>query len=83
MVPAVDAHWYHVSRFETVVVTDASQEGVRLRRRDPQAAKELLVRGLKSVNALRKAAPALQQQYRDALPAVTSREHWARLFGLS
>jgi galactofuranosylgalactofuranosylrhamnosyl-N-acetylglucosaminyl-diphospho-decaprenol beta-1,5/1,6-galactofuranosyltransferase len=82
-VQAVDAHWYHVSRFETVVVTDASQEGVRVRRRDPQAAKELLVRGLKSINSLRKNAPVLQQQYREALPSVTSRESWARLFGLN
>jgi galactofuranosylgalactofuranosylrhamnosyl-N-acetylglucosaminyl-diphospho-decaprenol beta-1,5/1,6-galactofuranosyltransferase len=83
MVPAVDAHWYHVSRFETVVVTDASQEGVRLRRRDPQAAKDLLRRGVRSINALRKNAPGLQQQYRESMPRVTSREHWAQLFGLS
>ena len=46
MVSATDAHWYHISRYETVVVTDASQEGVRVRRRDPQAARELLRRGI-------------------------------------
>jgi len=77
-----DAHWYHVSRFETVVVTDASQEGVRVRRRDPEAAKELLTRGLKAINQLRKAAPALQEQYRAAMPTISSRENWVRLFGL-
>lgn len=80
-IPAADAHWYHVARFETAVVTDASQEGVRIRRRDPEAARALLVRGLKTFNQLRKQAPALREQYRAALPDVTSREHWARLFG--
>ncbi|MGY1804698.1 glycosyltransferase [Blastococcus sp. SYSU D00922] len=80
-VAAGDAHWYHVARFETVVVTDASQEGVRIRRRDPEAAKTLLRRGAKAINDLRKNAPALREQYRAALPEVTSREHWGRLFG--
>jgi galactofuranosylgalactofuranosylrhamnosyl-N-acetylglucosaminyl-diphospho-decaprenol beta-1,5/1,6-galactofuranosyltransferase len=80
-VSASDAHWYHVSRFETVVVTDASQEGVRVRRRDPQAAKALLTRGLKAINLLRKNAPALREQYLAAMPTITSRENWARLFG--
>jgi galactofuranosylgalactofuranosylrhamnosyl-N-acetylglucosaminyl-diphospho-decaprenol beta-1,5/1,6-galactofuranosyltransferase len=80
-VSAGDAHWYHVARFDTVVVTDASQEGVRVRRRDPEAARALLVRGAKVFNQLRKQAPALRQQYRDAMPTVTSRENWGRLFG--
>jgi galactofuranosylgalactofuranosylrhamnosyl-N-acetylglucosaminyl-diphospho-decaprenol beta-1,5/1,6-galactofuranosyltransferase len=80
-ISATDAHWYHVSRFETAVVTDASQEGVRVRQRDPKAAKELLVRGAKVINALRKNAPELQEQYRAAAPTVTTRENWARLFG--
>lgn len=81
-IPAADAAWYHVSRFETAVVTDASQEGVRVRRRDPEAARHLMSRGLKAINQLRRRAPALRQQYRAALPDVSSREHWARLFGL-
>ena len=80
-VQAADAHWYHVAKYETVVVTDASQEGVRIRQRDPAAAKELLRRGVRAINALRRNAPALREQYRAALPEVTSREHWSRLFG--
>jgi len=80
-IPASDAHWYHVSRFETAVVSDASQEGVRIRRRDPQVAKALLTRGLKAISGLRKNAPALQEEYRTHMPVVTSRENWARLFG--
>jgi galactofuranosylgalactofuranosylrhamnosyl-N-acetylglucosaminyl-diphospho-decaprenol beta-1,5/1,6-galactofuranosyltransferase len=82
-VQAADAHWYHVARFETVVVTDASQEGVRVRRRDAETAKSLVRRGVKAINGLRRNAPALREQYRAALPTFTSREHWAGLFGLS
>ena len=33
-VPIADAHWWHVSLFETAVVTDSSQESVRVRRFD-------------------------------------------------
>jgi galactofuranosylgalactofuranosylrhamnosyl-N-acetylglucosaminyl-diphospho-decaprenol beta-1,5/1,6-galactofuranosyltransferase len=82
-IAAFDASWYHVSRFDTVVVTDASQEGVRLRRRDNAAARALLVRGLRAINRLRRRAPALRAQYRDALPVLTGRENWARLFGVA
>ena len=81
-IPVSEAAWYHVSRFETAVVTDASQEGVRIRRRDPEVARTLLTRGIKAINQLRKDAPALREQYRAATPELTSRENWARLFGL-
>ncbi|RBY89849.1 glycosyltransferase [Blastococcus sp. TF02A-26] len=80
-IPAAEAVWYHVSRFETVVVTDASQEGVRVRRRDPERAKALLVRGVRACRELARRAPELREQYRAAMPTLTSRENWARLFG--
>src|SRR5919112_4754598 len=37
-----DAQWWHVSRFRKVVVTDASQEGVRIREFDRQTGLRLL-----------------------------------------
>ena len=80
-IPASGAHWYHVSRFETAVVTDASQEGVRLRRRDVATARDLLVRGGRALAQLSREASGLQEQYRSAVPQLTSRENWARLFG--
>lgn len=81
-IPAGDAHWYHVSRFETTVVTDAGQDAIRVRRRDRDRARALLGTGLRSINRLRRRAPELRDEYRSALPAITSREHWARLFGV-
>lgn len=82
-IPASEAHWWHVSQFDEAVVTDASQEGVRLRRRDPVAARELLVRGIKVCRRLSAEAPQQQARYRDAMPRLTSRENWARLYGRS
>ena len=35
-IPVAEAHWWHVSLFDTAVITDASQSGVRVRRRDKQ-----------------------------------------------
>jgi galactofuranosylgalactofuranosylrhamnosyl-N-acetylglucosaminyl-diphospho-decaprenol beta-1,5/1,6-galactofuranosyltransferase len=80
-IPAGDAHWYHVSRYDTAVVTDASQEGVRVRRRDVQTARELLGRGTRTLRALVRQAPELREQYRTAVPELTSRQNWERLFG--
>jgi galactofuranosylgalactofuranosylrhamnosyl-N-acetylglucosaminyl-diphospho-decaprenol beta-1,5/1,6-galactofuranosyltransferase len=79
-VPAGDAHWYHVSRYETVVVTDASQEGVRIRRRDAELARRLLTRGVRSLATLVRNAGSLREEYRAAVPQLTSRDNWARLF---
>jgi galactofuranosylgalactofuranosylrhamnosyl-N-acetylglucosaminyl-diphospho-decaprenol beta-1,5/1,6-galactofuranosyltransferase len=82
-IPAADASWYHVARFETTVITDASQEGVRIRRRDPETARALAIRGAKACYTLTRQAASLRADYRAALPQLTSRENWARLFGAS
>ncbi|MCZ2806472.1 glycosyltransferase [Modestobacter sp. VKM Ac-2983] len=82
-IPAAGASWYHVSRFETTVVTDSSQEGVRIRRRDPEAARELGIRGAKACYRLIRQAASLRAEYRAAMPQLTSRENWARLFDAS
>jgi galactofuranosylgalactofuranosylrhamnosyl-N-acetylglucosaminyl-diphospho-decaprenol beta-1,5/1,6-galactofuranosyltransferase len=80
MIPAADAHWWHVSLFDYAVVTDASQAGVRVLRRDKQKLKKLSRRLMKAVRQFRKQTPSLQAQYRAALPELSSRENWVRLF---
>ncbi|RJO77115.1 glycosyltransferase family 2 protein [Nocardia panacis] len=77
-----DAHWWHVSLFDHVVVTDASQSGVRVRRRDKARARLLLLRTLRVLRRLRDELPALQRQYRAAVPELTSRANWERLYGI-
>ncbi|NEW38223.1 glycosyltransferase [Nocardia cyriacigeorgica] len=78
-----DAHWWHVSLFDHVVVTDASQSGVRVRRRDKATARKLLLRTVRVLRRLRRELPALQQQYRAAVPELTSRANWERLYGIN
>ncbi|HEY7050978.1 MAG TPA: glycosyltransferase [Mycobacterium sp.] len=79
-IPAEDNQWWHVSLFDHAIVTDASQSGVRVRRRDKKKLKALSRRARKALRQLRIQAPSLQAQYREALPELTSRENWSRLF---
>ncbi|WP_431966472.1 glycosyltransferase [Nocardia sp. bgisy134] len=78
-----DAYWWHVSLFDHVVVTDASQSGVRVRQRDKARARALLRRTFHVLRRLRKELPTLQEQYRAAMPELTSRANWERLYGIS
>lgn len=80
-VPAHFASWWHVSLFDNAVVTDASQNAVRVRRRDKDTAVELAKRAAKVCWQLRKEAPHMKQVWQDAMPTLTSRENWARLYG--
>ncbi|MGY1690049.1 glycosyltransferase [Geodermatophilus sp. SYSU D01105] len=75
-----DSHWWHVSRFTKVVVTDASQEGVRIRQFDRDTGLRLLREGAAACYRLARQGPAVAARYREALPELTSRENWRRLF---
>lgn len=77
-----DAHWWHVSQFDTVVVTDGSQEGVRLRRRDREQTIKLAKETGRVVKRLLAELPRLRGEYRAAVPELTSRENWRRLYDL-
>ncbi|MGH3772597.1 MAG: glycosyltransferase [Pseudonocardiaceae bacterium] len=81
-VSARDAHWWHVSRFETAVVTELSQQGVRIRRLDRTMMRKLGVRGVRVLARLIREQPRVRHQYRAAMPALTSRQNWRRLFDL-
>jgi galactofuranosylgalactofuranosylrhamnosyl-N-acetylglucosaminyl-diphospho-decaprenol beta-1,5/1,6-galactofuranosyltransferase len=80
-ITADDAQWWHVSRYRRAIVTDASQEGVRVRDLDRDRAAALLRESAAACYRLARQGPAAAQQYRDALPQLTSRENWRRLFG--
>jgi galactofuranosylgalactofuranosylrhamnosyl-N-acetylglucosaminyl-diphospho-decaprenol beta-1,5/1,6-galactofuranosyltransferase len=79
-IPAGSAFWWHVSRFATTVVTDASQEGVRVRRLDQDNLRKLGMQGVASLTKLYRQGPAAAAAYRKALPELTSRENWQRLY---
>ncbi|MFD8497427.1 glycosyltransferase [Amycolatopsis sp. NPDC059657] len=81
-VPTDEANWWHISLFETVVVTDASQEGVRVRKYDREKMFTLAKRAARVINRLRKEGTAVKEQYKRATPELTSRENWKRLYEL-
>ena len=81
-VSEADATWWHLSKFDTAVVTDASQEGVRLRKRDNEQAMKLAKQTARVLRRLISEGPAVREAYRAAVPEVTTRENWTRLYGL-
>jgi galactofuranosylgalactofuranosylrhamnosyl-N-acetylglucosaminyl-diphospho-decaprenol beta-1,5/1,6-galactofuranosyltransferase len=80
MIPSAEGHWWHVSLYDHAVVTDASQAGVRVRRRDEKAMKKLTFQALKTLRRFRKETPDVQARYQEAFGDLYSRENWARLF---
>jgi galactofuranosylgalactofuranosylrhamnosyl-N-acetylglucosaminyl-diphospho-decaprenol beta-1,5/1,6-galactofuranosyltransferase len=63
-------------------VTDGSQEGVRLRKRDRQTTIRLTKQTARVLRRLVADMPRLRQEYRVAVPKLTSRENWQRLYGM-
>jgi galactofuranosylgalactofuranosylrhamnosyl-N-acetylglucosaminyl-diphospho-decaprenol beta-1,5/1,6-galactofuranosyltransferase len=72
-----------VSLFQTAVVTDMSQEGVRVRQFDRATALRLAREGVRVLTRLMREGTGVTEQFRSAHPRLTSRDNWARLYELS
>ncbi|WP_026424799.1 glycosyltransferase [Actinokineospora inagensis] len=81
-VPAVDSAWWHISQFQKAVVTDAAQDRFRVRQRDMNTAVELGKRTARLARRLIAEGARLQEEYRAAMPALTDKDNWERLYGL-
>lgn len=79
-IPADDAHWWHMALFRSAVVTDPSQEGVRVYRMDRELARRLAWRAARMLWRLRREGGAVRREYVTALPEMASRANWQRLF---
>jgi galactofuranosylgalactofuranosylrhamnosyl-N-acetylglucosaminyl-diphospho-decaprenol beta-1,5/1,6-galactofuranosyltransferase len=79
-VPASDAEWWHVALYDTAVVTDPSQEGVRVRRFDRKLMLDLARSGAAVLRRFMSEGEQARQQYRSQLPELTSRATWSKLF---
>ncbi|MFI7674933.1 glycosyltransferase [Actinophytocola sp. NPDC049390] len=77
-----DATWWHLSQFDTAIVTDGSQEGVRLRKRDREMTIKLAKDAARVVRRLMNELPRLRAEYRAAVPELVSRDNWRRLYDL-
>jgi galactofuranosylgalactofuranosylrhamnosyl-N-acetylglucosaminyl-diphospho-decaprenol beta-1,5/1,6-galactofuranosyltransferase len=81
-VGAGEAHWWHVSLFDRVAVTDAGQGGVRVRQRDPEAFKRLGLDGARVLWRFLREGDAAAARWREAAPGLTDGANWRRLFGI-
>lgn len=79
-ISADSARWWHVGLFSEAIVTDSSQQAVRIRRRDKQIALRQFRELAQLCWELRRSAPSLAAQWQAALPELTSHENWQRLF---
>jgi galactofuranosylgalactofuranosylrhamnosyl-N-acetylglucosaminyl-diphospho-decaprenol beta-1,5/1,6-galactofuranosyltransferase len=78
-----DAHWWHVSLFESAVVTDASQEAVRACRLDRSALVSLGRQALRAAWRLCRDGRHLRRRWQHAAHELSTRDNWARLFAMS
>jgi len=81
-VPTIDARWFLLSQVDGVTVTTADGRGVVYRKRDRAQAGALLSEALRLRRELARRFPELKKQYQDAVPALTSKEEWERVFAV-
>ncbi len=79
-IPAASAYWWNISRYATAVVTDLSQEGVRVRKLDRDNLRKLGQQGIAEIGRFYRQGPRIAKAYRKALPSMTTRENWLRLY---
>jgi galactofuranosylgalactofuranosylrhamnosyl-N-acetylglucosaminyl-diphospho-decaprenol beta-1,5/1,6-galactofuranosyltransferase len=71
-----DAEWWHVGLFDTAVVTDPSQAGVRVRRLDRDEALALARRGAVLLRRLWREGAGARDEWRRRLPELSSVQSW-------
>jgi galactofuranosylgalactofuranosylrhamnosyl-N-acetylglucosaminyl-diphospho-decaprenol beta-1,5/1,6-galactofuranosyltransferase len=81
-IAAQDARWFLLSRMDGVTVSTSDGRGVTYRKRDPRAFRTMLARVVALHWELAREFPRMRRRYRDALPELTSRQGWKRVFGL-
>ncbi|NDK90098.1 glycosyltransferase family 2 protein [Gordonia desulfuricans] len=79
-ISAHDNRWWHVGLFAEAVVTDSSQTGVRIRRRDKGIAVRQARELARLCLELRRRGPELAEMWRSAVPELTGPDNWQRLF---
>ncbi|MEJ7774442.1 MAG: glycosyltransferase [Nocardioidaceae bacterium] len=79
-VPAMDAKWYRLARYDSAVVSMADGTSAAFYQRDPEKFRELMVKTVEIHERLRREWPRLAQEYRAKLGEVTSPEAWDETF---
>nr|WP_308214115.1 glycosyltransferase [Williamsia deligens] len=80
--PPIEARWFSLGRVDGVTVTTADGRGVVYRKRDRDTMLSLLRESLAVHKQVNERFPEMRRRYRDAAPQLTSKESWARVFGI-
>ncbi|WP_434993723.1 glycosyltransferase [Arthrobacter sp. Ld5] len=79
-IAAVDARWWRLAQLNSALVTSSDGTGASWHKRDTAKARELALRSADLHRKLLLRWDELSEDYRTALPRVTSREAWKRTF---
>ncbi|MGQ0839649.1 glycosyltransferase [Actinokineospora sp.] len=79
-IPAGSALWFLLGNLDSATVSNADGSGVAFRRRDPKVFRELSARAMQNYRKLVREWPQLREEYRAALPELTSVESWRKVF---
>ncbi|GAB18802.1 galactofuranosyltransferase [Gordonia effusa NBRC 100432] len=80
--PPIEARWYSLGRVDGVTVTTADGRGVVYRQRDRDKMIALARESAALIKELKARFPEMREQYRGAHDDLTSKESWARVFGI-
>jgi galactofuranosylgalactofuranosylrhamnosyl-N-acetylglucosaminyl-diphospho-decaprenol beta-1,5/1,6-galactofuranosyltransferase len=82
-IAAMDAKWWLIAQFDSVVVSMPDGASAAWLHRDPQEFRDLLRRTVEIHERLYREWPKLAQAYRDQLEDLTSVERWEKTFAAS
>jgi galactofuranosylgalactofuranosylrhamnosyl-N-acetylglucosaminyl-diphospho-decaprenol beta-1,5/1,6-galactofuranosyltransferase len=71
-----DARWFEVPNWDSVLITNAEGSGATWHVRDPKKFRSLLLQSIRLNRRYRREWDRLREQYRSALPRITSPERW-------
>ncbi len=80
--PPLQARWFSLGRVDGVTVTTADGRGVVYRQRDRATMIALAKESATLVRELRNRFPEMRAHYRASHTELTSKESWARVFGI-
>ncbi len=75
-----EARWYTLSRVDSATVTTAGGTGVAFRKRDRELAKDLVKETRALLKEIEENFDDLQALYRGAMPKLTSRDEWRKIY---
>ncbi len=79
-IKAMDARWHLIGRYDSALVSMPDGTGAAFYRRDPARFKDLLTRTVEVHRRLVAQWDELAEQYRAALPEITSPQAWEKTF---